>query len=86
MPHPRSFIPAFSQKSMITSSTTTPSKIEKLVSGVKAANVTPLGGGLVLVLLVLLLNISPDTLQDASALTGVLNRGMIELRALCVCA
>lgn len=86
MPHPRGSVPAFSQKSMITSSITTPSKIEKLISGVKAANVMPLGGGLVVLvvllywLVLLLLNNSVETLEEASALTGLHNCGMISRR------
>ena len=90
-PHSPRFLPALLEKSIITSSTTTPSNTENPMSGVRAAKVTPSGVVLELLLLswlmlLLLLLKSPDVLgKAASALAGERIRGMVDVMVLCVC-
>lgn len=85
------FLPELLEKSIITSSTTTPSNTENPISGVRAAKVTPSGVVLELLLLswlmlLLLLLKSSDVLgKAASALAGERIRGMVDVMVLCVC-
>lgn len=81
---PRMHVPTWLQKSMMTSSATTPNKKEKPISGARVAKVKP-GGVLLLVvsLLVPVLLESSEVLGGADSVRAAAHiRGITEMRAL----